>query len=201
MGSLQSLSCLDRGTFSLLPLICFYLPKSDRAYLFQQSVKVRYFCSGPIRVDPISPRPSTAPERSDVQEFCRMPSCDGKRPNTANASKMQSSKHEEPRPHAISLTTMLPLRNLESESRGHRASRTWNKSEWTSASSMCTCLFVASWWASARSRPGPQAGGREAEGPRHGRRHSSRSGQHSSDLRRTHTIMIMPTFAAGTLHV
>ena len=47
----------DRGTFWVLPLICFYLPKSARAYLFHHSVKLTYCCSGPISVDPICPRP------------------------------------------------------------------------------------------------------------------------------------------------
>ena len=43
----------DRGTFWVLPLTYFYLPKSARAYLFPQPVKIQYFCSGPISVDPI----------------------------------------------------------------------------------------------------------------------------------------------------
>ena len=47
----------DRGTFWVLPLTYFYLPKSARAYLFPQSVKIHYFCSGPISVDPICPQP------------------------------------------------------------------------------------------------------------------------------------------------
>ena len=33
----------DRGTFWVLPLAYFYLPKSVRAYLFPQSVKIHYF--------------------------------------------------------------------------------------------------------------------------------------------------------------
>ena len=41
----------DRGTFWVLPLTYVYLPKSARAYLFRQSVKTYYFCSGPISVD------------------------------------------------------------------------------------------------------------------------------------------------------
>ena len=41
----------DRGTFRVLPLTCFYLPKSAVAYLFPQSVKNHYFCSGHIRAD------------------------------------------------------------------------------------------------------------------------------------------------------
>ena len=56
MGSLQS-SCFLTGTFWVLPLTCFYLPKSARAYLFPQSVKIHYFCSSPISVDPICPQP------------------------------------------------------------------------------------------------------------------------------------------------
>ena len=57
MGSLQ-IYFFDRGTFWILPLTCFYIPKSAWACLFPQSVKIRYFCSGPIRVDPIRPQPS-----------------------------------------------------------------------------------------------------------------------------------------------
>ena len=44
----------DRGTF-WVP-ICQNLSKSiTSAYLFPQSVKIHYICSGPIRVDPICP--------------------------------------------------------------------------------------------------------------------------------------------------
>ena len=35
------------GTFWVLPLTYFTLPKSARAYLFPQSVEIHYFCSGP----------------------------------------------------------------------------------------------------------------------------------------------------------
>ena len=42
----------DRGTFWVLLLTYLYIPKSDRAYLFPQSVRIHYFCSGPISVDP-----------------------------------------------------------------------------------------------------------------------------------------------------
>ena len=57
MGS-QRISCFnDRGTFWVLPLTYFHLPKSARAYAFPQSVKNNYFCSGPISVDPICPQP------------------------------------------------------------------------------------------------------------------------------------------------
>ena len=38
----------------------FYPPKSARAYLFPQSVKIICFCSGPISVDPICPQPKYA---------------------------------------------------------------------------------------------------------------------------------------------
>ena len=58
MGSLQILVVFHRGTFWVLPLTYFYLPQSARAYLFPQSVKSHYFCSGPISADPIRPQPS-----------------------------------------------------------------------------------------------------------------------------------------------
>ena len=47
----------DRGTFWVLPLTYFYLPKSARAYLFQ-SAKIHDLRSGPIGVDPICPQPN-----------------------------------------------------------------------------------------------------------------------------------------------
>ena len=47
----------NRGTFWVLPLTCFYIPKGDRAYLFPQSVKHISVVSGPISVDPIFPQP------------------------------------------------------------------------------------------------------------------------------------------------
>ena len=37
-------------------LAYFYIPKSARAYLFPQSVKNHYYCSGPISLDPICPQ-------------------------------------------------------------------------------------------------------------------------------------------------
>ena len=46
MGSLQFVILFDRGTFGVLPL----------TYLFPQSVKINYFCSGPINVDPTCPQ-------------------------------------------------------------------------------------------------------------------------------------------------
>ena len=51
----------DRGTFSVLLLTNFDIPKSARAYQFPKSVKIHYFCSGPISVDPICPQPTNAP--------------------------------------------------------------------------------------------------------------------------------------------
>ena len=47
----------DRGTFWVLPLTYFCLPKRSRACLFPQPVKIYYFCSGPISADPICPQP------------------------------------------------------------------------------------------------------------------------------------------------
>ena len=57
MGSLR-ISCFWTGTFWLLPLTYFSLPKSARAYPFPQSVKIDYFRNGPISVDPICPQPT-----------------------------------------------------------------------------------------------------------------------------------------------
>ena len=37
--------------------------QSARAYLFPQSFKINYFCSGPVSVDPIGPQPNTARHR------------------------------------------------------------------------------------------------------------------------------------------
>ena len=51
LGSLQISCCLTEGLFGYSPLTYFYIPKSARAYLFPQSVKNHYFCSGPISVD------------------------------------------------------------------------------------------------------------------------------------------------------
>ena len=61
MGSLQILCLFDTATFWVLPLIYVYLPKIARAYLFPQSVEMRYFCSGPISVHPgCCPQPTQA---------------------------------------------------------------------------------------------------------------------------------------------
>ena len=51
-GVTANLMFFDRGTFGELPLTYVYLPKSARAYLSLQSAKMKYFCSGPISVDP-----------------------------------------------------------------------------------------------------------------------------------------------------
>ena len=51
---------LTEGLFWLCPLTYFNIPKSARAYLFPQSIKHHYFCSGPISVDPICPQPHQA---------------------------------------------------------------------------------------------------------------------------------------------
>ena len=48
----------DGWTFCVLPLTYFCLPKRARAYLFPQAVKIHYFCSGPMSVDPICPQPT-----------------------------------------------------------------------------------------------------------------------------------------------
>ena len=64
IGSLQ-ISCnvfFDRRTFWALPLTYFDIVKSARSYLFPQSFKIHYFCSGPISVDPIYLQPRGAPD-------------------------------------------------------------------------------------------------------------------------------------------
>ena len=59
-----------RGTFWILPLTYFYLPKSARAYPFPQSVRIHYFCSGPISVDPICPQQTySRGKRPEIPEF------------------------------------------------------------------------------------------------------------------------------------
>ena len=50
----------DRGTYWVLPLTYFYIPKSARVYLFPQSVKVHYFCSDPMSIGPICLQPMPA---------------------------------------------------------------------------------------------------------------------------------------------
>ena len=68
----------DRGTFWVLPLTYFYLPQSARTYFsFYQSVKNRYFRSGPISVDPICPQPKAHTHRHTsyvkTRYFCSGP--------------------------------------------------------------------------------------------------------------------------------
>ena len=53
----------DGGTSWVLPLTYFYIPRSARAYLSPQSVEIRYFCGGPVSVDPISPQTKGVPKR------------------------------------------------------------------------------------------------------------------------------------------
>ena len=65
MASPQILSFFDRGTFWVLPLTYTYLPKSARAYLFPQSARIHYFCSGPLSVDPICPQANKAARRPE----------------------------------------------------------------------------------------------------------------------------------------
>ena len=57
LGSLRIYCFFDRGTFWVLPLTYLYSAKRARAYLFPQSVEIRYFCSGPVSVDPVCPQP------------------------------------------------------------------------------------------------------------------------------------------------
>ena len=76
----------DSGTFWVLPLTCFHLPKSARANLFPHPVNIHYFCSGPTSVDPHlsatkpflpggrhardawMPRPRPSPTSKDLRE-------------------------------------------------------------------------------------------------------------------------------------
>ena len=57
----------DRGTFWVLPFTYFCLPKSARACLFPQSVRIVDFCSGPVSVHPICPQPNTLYTASCLQ--------------------------------------------------------------------------------------------------------------------------------------
>ena len=59
-GVTANFMVFDRVASWVLPLTYFDIPKSVRAYLLPQSVRTRYFCSGPISVDPICPQPSSA---------------------------------------------------------------------------------------------------------------------------------------------
>ena len=53
-GVAANLMFSDRGTFGVLPLTYFCLPKIARAYLFLQPVDGIYFSSGPISAEPRS---------------------------------------------------------------------------------------------------------------------------------------------------
>ena len=94
----------DRGTFRALPLLYFYLPKSARAYLFPQSVKVSHFCSGPISVDPhLSATKSGSPPRHAVRTAGRLQRLPGARavsaPRPAGAARARlSPSRTRPRP-------------------------------------------------------------------------------------------------------
>ena len=56
-----------QGLFWVLPLTYFYLPKSARAHLFPQSVKIHEIRSDPISADPSCPFPTRA---SDLRRGC-----------------------------------------------------------------------------------------------------------------------------------
>ena len=54
MGPPRITAFVDRGTFRILLLTYFYLPKSARAYLFPKTVETRYFVQRPyFRAEPI----------------------------------------------------------------------------------------------------------------------------------------------------
>ena len=65
-GVTADLMFFDRGTFWVLPLTYFCLPKSARAHIFPQSVKIHYFCSGLFSVDPICPQPTKIQRGTEV---------------------------------------------------------------------------------------------------------------------------------------
>ena len=48
IGVTANFMFLTEFVLGVLPLAYFYIPKSSRACLFPQSVKIHYFCSGPI---------------------------------------------------------------------------------------------------------------------------------------------------------
>ena len=72
MGSLQICHAFWQRDFLGTPVNLLYLPKSARAYLFPQSVKIPYFRSGPISVDPICPQPTHASHRVNGCEVLQM---------------------------------------------------------------------------------------------------------------------------------
>ena len=64
MGSLQMFMLSDSGTFWILPLTYFWLPKSARAYLFPQPVNTHMTLgSGPESVAPVCPQQGARPLR------------------------------------------------------------------------------------------------------------------------------------------
>ena len=56
-GQMGSALIFDRGTVWVLPLSYFNLPKSARAYLFPQSVKLISFAASPLVLTCICPQP------------------------------------------------------------------------------------------------------------------------------------------------
>ena len=64
-GVTAKLVFFDRGAFRVPPLTYFHIPQSARAYLFPQSDKINYFCSGAISVDPICPPPTLVQSTSE----------------------------------------------------------------------------------------------------------------------------------------
>ena len=83
---------VDRGTFWVLPLTCFYLPKRARAYPFPQSVKFPYFCGDPIGVDPICPPPRRAPGVQPVQLLAPLPEAELAGHRKANNAIIKQTK-------------------------------------------------------------------------------------------------------------
>ena len=87
---------VDRGTFRVLPLTYFYLPKSARPYLFPQSLKIHYFCSGPSSVDPICPQPKVWRPRRLAEGLVHLDQQEG-RPEAVRAGfreiKQRSDKY------------------------------------------------------------------------------------------------------------
>ena len=51
-GVAANCTCFDRTFFCVLPLTCLYLPKSARAYLFPQSVKLVTLPAAPLVLTP-----------------------------------------------------------------------------------------------------------------------------------------------------
>ena len=76
----------DRGTFWVLPLTYFYIPKSARAYLFPKSVKIHYLCSGPLSVDPTCPQPRSPRRLAASSKF----PTDRRQPNSGHGQTTAS---------------------------------------------------------------------------------------------------------------